>query len=140
MPSRHPYAAALACAMVLAAAGCTTTATAVAPACDSGRNAALDERLYFGTQRPGGVVSDEEWHRFVDEVVVPALPDGFTTWPAQGAWRGTAGNTIREASHVLGVVRPAGAAGDAAVDSIIAAYKTRFAQEAVLRTTTPTCQ
>lgn len=140
MPSRRRDTAALACTLAFLATGCTMTTTAVAPACASGRNAALDERLYFGTQRPGGVVSDKDWHRFVDEVVVPALPDGFTTWPAQGAWRGVDGDTIREASHVLAVVRPASAAGDAAIDSIIATYKARFAQEAVLRTTTPTCQ
>jgi len=138
MPNRR-FLAALACTLLLAASGCATPTTALAPACAPGRHAALDERLYFGTQRPGGVVSDEDWNRFVDEVVVPALPDGFTTWPAQGAWRGADGDTIREASHVLAAVRPTGATGDAAIQRIIAAYKSRFAQEAVLRTTTPTC-
>jgi len=140
MPSRRHYVAALACTLAVLTAGCATTTIAVAPACAPGRVAAFDERLYFGTQRPDGVVSDEEWNRFVDEVIVTALPDGFTIWPARGAWRGADGDTIREASHVLAVVRPTEAAGDGTIERIIAAYKTRFAQEAVLRTTTPTCQ
>jgi hypothetical protein len=139
MPTCRILAAALACVLALAATACATT-THMSSSCAPGQHPALDERLYFGTQRPDGVVSDGEWNGFVDEVIAAALPDGFTTWPAQGAWRGADGTTIRETSHVLAVVRPPHAAGDGAIGRIIAAYRTRFAQEAVLRTTTPTCQ
>ena len=68
----------------------------MASSCAPGQHPALDERLYFGTQRPDGVVSDGEWNRFVDEVIAAALPDGFTTWPAQGAWRGADGTIDTE--------------------------------------------
>src|SRR3546814_15819935 len=80
-----------------------------------------------------------EWEAFIDEVIAPAFPAGFTTWPAQGAWRDASGRTIREASHVLAVVHPAGdTTSDTAIATVIAAYRTRFAQEAVLRTSTAT--
>src|SRR3546814_2294390 len=48
-------------------------------------------------------------------------PAGFTTWPAQGAWRDASGRTIREASHVLAVVHPAGdTTSDTAIATVIA--------------------
>src|SRR3546814_4847821 len=54
---------------------CATTAAALQ--CPPGQEAAIDERLYFGTQRPGGVVTDPEWEAFIDEVIAPAFPAGF---------------------------------------------------------------
>ena len=110
--------------------------------CDAGSRAMVQERLYFGTQRPAGTaVSDAEWRGFVDAVVAPAFPDGFTTWDAAGGWRGADGRTVREASHVLEVVRPsgAGAVAEDAVGKVAADYAARFGQEAVMRTRTATC-
>ncbi|MDQ2703496.1 MAG: DUF3574 domain-containing protein [Pseudomonadota bacterium] len=137
MPMRRHFIA-LACTLVvLATTGCATARIALQ--CAPGQDAAIDERLYFGTQRPDGVVSDLEWEAFIDEVIAPAFPAGFTTWPAQGAWRDASGRTTREASHVLAVVHAASETSAPAIATVIAAYKTRFAQEAVLRTSTPTC-
>lgn len=135
MPLRRLCLASLACAVVLGTTACATTA----PGCAPGERAAMDERLYFGTQRPGGQVSEAEWAGFVDDTIAPAFPAGFTTWPAQGAWRGEDGRTVREASHVLAVVHPADAAAEAAIAAIIAAYQARFDQEAVLRVRAPVC-
>ena len=138
MPAcRQPIVVALVFGLAMAASGCTTTTAALQ--CAPGQHRAIEERLFFGTLRPGGVVTDAEWEGFVDDVVVAAFPDGFTTWPAQGAWRGADGRTIREASHMLSVVHPRDAAVEAAITAIIDRYKAGFAQEAVLRTSTPTC-
>jgi hypothetical protein len=136
MPIHRRCLAALACVLLMAAGACATTP---APRCAASEHAVVDERLYFGTQRPGGVVTDAEWAGFVDGVVAASFPDGFTTWPAQGQWRGMDGQPVREASHVLAVMHPDDNASEAAIAKIIATYKARFAQEAVLRVRTPAC-
>jgi len=56
---------------------------------------------------------------------------------SRGQWRGVAGRPKREPSFVLEVVHPAGSAEtDSAILAIIAEYKRRFGQEAVLRVAT----
>lgn len=108
--------------------------------CNAGTRPMVAERLYFGTERPGGVVSDADWDAFVDDMIAARFPAGFTTWNAAGGWRGADGRALREASHVVEVMRPADATeADAAIDATIAAYKARFDQEAVLRVRTPAC-
>lgn len=109
------------------------------PRCATGSQPVVQERLYFGTQRPAGVVSGAEWSAFVDEVVAAAFPDGFTAWDAAGGWRGADGRPLREASHVVEIVHPAGTATDTAIAKVIADYKTRFDQEAVMQARVPAC-
>ena len=99
----------------------------------------IAERLYFGTQRLGGVVSDAKWNAFLDDTIAPRFPAGFTTWDAAGGWRGADGHALREASHVVEVMHPAGTTADAAIAATIATYKARFEQEAVLRVRVPAC-
>lgn len=99
----------------------------------------VDERLYFGTRRPGGEVSEAEWKDFLEHAIAAGFPDGFTTWPAQGRWRGEDGRVVREASHVLSVVHRDDDANEAAIADIIDAYKARFDQESVLRVRAPAC-
>jgi hypothetical protein len=135
--SRAATAAALV-AGAIALGGCAHPLT-TASRCDAGARPTGAERLYFGTQRPGGLVSDVEWNAFVDDTIAPRFPAGFTTWDAAGGWRGADGHALREASHVLEVMHPAGTAADAAITATIAAYVSRFEQEAVLRVRVPAC-
>jgi hypothetical protein len=107
--------------------------------CAPGERVMVNERVYFGTQRPGGEVSSAEWADFVDRTIAAGFPDGFTSWPAEGRWRGADGSIVREPSHVLALVHPGDAASDAAIAGILAAYKARFEQEAVLRVRAPAC-
>ena len=124
----------------LALLAMTSGCASLAPArCADGEQAMVEDRLYFGTLRPGGVVSDADWAAFLETSVTPAFPDGFTTWPAQGAWRGGDGQVVREASHVLDIVHPGDAASAARIAAIAAAYQARFEQEAVMRVRTPAC-
>lgn len=118
------------------AGGC---AHAPQPRCDAGARPMVQERLYFGTQRPGGEVSEAEWRAFVDEVVAIAFPDGFTSWDASGGWRGADGRSLREASHVVEIVRPVDARTEAAIAKLMADYTGRFDQESVLRVRVPVC-
>ncbi|MGB2867297.1 MAG: DUF3574 domain-containing protein [Bacteroidota bacterium] len=96
------------------------------------------ERLFFGRNVHGvPAVSDSAWGAFLAEEVTPRFPDGFTVWPAAGQWRGADGRIERETSFVLELVHPSSATADSNVAVIIAAYKQRFQQEAVLRVIIP---
>jgi hypothetical protein len=112
---------------------------ACAPALPStGTEPVVAERLYFGRNMGDTLgVTDSAWTVFVSDVVSGRLPRGFTFWKAEGQWRGVDGRSQREPSFVLEVVYPARSAEtDAAIVAIIAEYKRRFGQEAVLRVVT----
>jgi hypothetical protein len=96
------------------------------------------ERLFFGCNVDGvQVVSEPAWRAFLEEAVAPRFPEGFASWRAWGQWRRADGETEREASFVLELVHPPSAAADRNVAAIVAEYKTRFRQEAVLRLVLP---
>jgi hypothetical protein len=131
---RLAHIATMAAAVVIA--GCATSAE---PACSAGERRSVDELLYFGTGMADGVVSDDQWAAFLRDVVTPRFPDGLTTWPASGQWRAGDGSLTLENTHVLNLVHVADQATEKAVQSIIADYKDRFRQEAVLRVKTYAC-
>src|SRR5215218_2105394 len=58
--------------------------------------------LYFGRSRPdGSMVSDEEWNKFLNDIVTPRFPDGFTVLDGLGQYKDRAGKVIKEPSKVL---------------------------------------
>lgn len=122
--------------LALAVAGC---ASLQRQACSSGEQPAVKESLYFGTAKPSGVVTPEEWAEFLRSTVTPRFPQGLTAWQASGQWRGADGAVIREASHVLDLVHPDDPTSENAVLEIVAEYKSRFHQEAVLRVKSHAC-
>lgn len=109
------------------------------PRCATGEQLAVNELLYFGTEKQGGVVSPQEWSAFLASAVTPRFPAGLTVWPASGQWQSADGSITREDSYVLNLVHPADTAVGRAVSSIVAEYKSRFQQEAVLRVRTYAC-
>jgi hypothetical protein len=112
---------------------------ACAPAMRStATEAVVAERLYFGRNTGDTLgVTDSAWAVFVNDVVSARLPGGFTFWNAEGQWRGADGRPKREPTFVLEVIHPVRAAGmDSAIVGVIAEYKRRFGQEAVLRVVT----
>jgi hypothetical protein len=123
------------------AAAVALTACAARPLadCPAGATAATAELLYFGTATPGGVVSEAEWQAFVRNEVTPRFPQGLTTWRADGQWRGADGKIVREGSHVLSLLHARDSRADAAIAAIVAAYKSQFRQESVLRVTSQAC-
>lgn len=118
-----------------------TACGAMAPrlVCPPGQQAAVQELLYFGTDKPSGRVTPQEWAQFLRETVTPKFPEGFTAWPASGQWRSADGTVVHEPSYVLSLVHPPGAAANQAIQDLAATYKTRFQQEAVLRVTSSAC-
>ena len=118
---------------------CGGCANAPQTHCGPNERPSVDELIYFGTGRPGGAVSDEEWEGFLRDVVTPRFPQGLTSWPASGQWRSGDGSLTREASHVLNLVHADDHATERAIQAIVAEYKAQFRQEAVLRVKTPAC-
>lgn len=98
-----------------------------------GGSAAVLDRLYFGRAMPnGGEVSDDGWRTFLRESITPRFPNGLTYWAADGQWRDSTGLIVRERSFVLELLHDGVPARDSAIGIIIADYRSRFQQEAVL--------
>ena len=69
--------------------------------CKDGYQLAVHDSLYFGTAKPDGVVSSEDWAKFLESTVTPRFPHGLTSSRASGQWRGPDGEIVREDAHVL---------------------------------------
>jgi hypothetical protein len=92
--------------------------------------------LYMGMSIPGGaMVRDEEWEKFLSDIVTPLFPDGFTVLSGRGQYREASGTIAKEPSHVLVFLyrRSERKTAGAKVESIRTEYKKRFSQESVLR-------
>ena len=95
--------------------------------------------LVFGTARPHSEpLSESEWQSFLDSVVTPRFPDGFTVLNGLGQWRGQDGLT-REHSRMLVIWHERSPNRDADIEAVRSAYKSRFDQESVLRIDSVSC-
>jgi hypothetical protein len=96
-------------------------------------------RLIFGLSMPdGGQLDAAAWNDFVETVVAPRFPDGFTVLDGRGRWRDPkSGAVAREDSKVLLILHPGGADAARRIDAIVEAYKRRFRQRSVLRWESP---
>lgn len=124
-------------AAVLASGGCATSGSIV---CHADERRLISETLYFGTAKPGGgLVEAADWTWFLQEAATSRFPEGLTVWQASGQWRGANGKIVEEASHILNLVHPGDEASERKVEEIASEYKSRFQQEAVLRTRGVVC-
>lgn len=128
---------------VIVIAGCAGRASpspTPSPSCAIGDTALVRDVLYFGRNRPGGgAVTDEEWQSFLDQVLTPRFPAGWTVVAATGQWKGKSGLVEQERSEVVTVFHSGAEAARRAVMEVVVEYKRRFQQEAVLRERMPTC-
>jgi hypothetical protein len=127
--SRRTYAVCSA-SFVIALASC---ASAPGGVCPSGQLHAVYDSLFFGTAKPIGTVSKEDWATFVNSTVTPRFPQGLTVSLTNGQWKSSDGTIIRESSYVLTLIHPDDNDNEQAVRDITNAYKAQFQQEAVLR-------
>jgi hypothetical protein len=107
--------------------------------CHGGEQLAVEDALFFGTQKPNGVVTNEEWARFLQDVVTPRFPRGLTVSDASGQWLSANGSPVRELTHILHLVHPDDAANDALLAKVISEYKAQYDQESVLRVKVKAC-
>ncbi|QPD05934.1 MAG: hypothetical protein Nkreftii_003708 [Candidatus Nitrospira kreftii] len=108
--------------------------------CGDGGQRAVQELLYFGTEMPSGHVGPQDWAQFLNEIVTPRFPNGFSTWQASGQWRSASGDVIREPSYVLSLLHSEDVDQEQAIRELVTSYKTRFHQEAVLRVRSSVCK
>jgi hypothetical protein len=121
----------------MALAGCQAGASGVdCPL--AGQSRMVELKLYFGRDIPGGgLVDDFAWRSFAANVLTPAFPEGFTVFGAMGQWRDPkTGTVVREPSFV---VERIGVVDSAAIERVMAAYRTQFRQVSVGRLTTTVC-
>jgi hypothetical protein len=124
-------------------AGCL--AIAKAPEAPANARCAVGEpmvetRLYLGLSSPRGPVAPEAFASFIETDVVPRWEEGFTVLEGEGVWRSASrGVTDREPSRVLVRLHAGAAQDDAEIEAIRAAYVSRFAQDAVMRTDAAAC-
>lgn len=112
------------------------------PIPEAARNRAVTfgrTELFFGTARPGGVVSEAEFRMFVDHEVTPRFPDGLTVIDAAGQFTGADGVLVKEDSFVMVLLYPVEAANDShrKIETIRRLYRKKFQQESVLRVDDP---
>ena len=128
---------------LLGLAGCAASSLPIHPGigtCEAGDQSMVRDTLYFGRNRPrGGTVREAEWRRFLNETITPRFPDGLTVVKATGQWRNASGQIEREASEVVTVLHSGDLTARGKVSEIIAEYRQRFDQEAVLRERATTC-
>jgi hypothetical protein len=95
--------------------------------------------LFFGTAKPTGVVTEEEFRSFVDAEVTPRFPDGLTLLKGDGQFRGENEVVIKEQSFVLILLYPYDTFKKSSqkIQQIRDRYKDAFDQESVLRVDDP---
>jgi hypothetical protein len=91
--------------------------------------------LFFGSAKPEGEVTEEDFQRFLDEVITPLFPDGLTLLSGLGQFRNAKGDIIQERSWLLILLYPLEDRQDNSVkiEEIRRQYKDDHEQESVLR-------
>ncbi|MFA5920892.1 MAG: DUF3574 domain-containing protein [Methylococcaceae bacterium] len=130
------YRTALIIALAMAISACASTKDFT---CKGNEQSAVHDALYFGTVKPNGAVSPEEWAEFLKGTVTPRFPLGLTAWQASGQWRSADGSIVRESSYVFTLVHPDDKLSEKAVLEIVGTYKSKFQQESVLRVRSHAC-
>ncbi|MDE2487271.1 MAG: DUF3574 domain-containing protein [Alphaproteobacteria bacterium] len=132
----------LAPVMLLVLTGCIAIDAKGGPveavACSAGEARQDVAQMIFGRnigERLG--VSDEDFSRFLEEVVTPRFPDGVTVQDSQGRWLYN-GVQYREPGKIVTLILRR-QKDRAKLGEIAAAYEQRFHQDAVLILVHPDC-
>ena len=108
--------------------------------CPEGSEAFVRYELFMGRSGPGGeVVTEQAWDAFLGDTVTPRFPDGLTILDAQGQWRNSEGEILKERSKVLVILAPPGDELRGLIDEVSDEYKRRFNQESVLEVESDAC-
>lgn len=97
----------------------------------------ISTHLYFGTGRHNGhpPITDEEFDKFIADVVTPRFPSGLTLQQGRGQWRDKDGDINQERSYELTVMYPVreARARNADIEYIRRLYCTMWELESVGR-------
>ena len=125
--------------LALLTASLSACSTTYLISCKDGDRLAIHDSLFFGTAKPNGVVTAEDWAKFLESTVTPRFPQGLTSSRASGQFRGADGEIVREDSHVLQLLHPDDAPNEKAIREVMDSYKSQFHQESVLRIRSHKC-
>jgi hypothetical protein len=121
--------------------GCSRVPASTQPTQPTVASTQVIDRLSFGRDIPtGGTVTDSAWLVFLDQVVTPRFPGGFSVVRSEGQWRYADGRIQREAGFFLELYHAPGTPPDSTFEAIAREYMRRFNQEAVARTRIPVRQ
>ena len=127
-------------AAFLMLAGCTAPSQHTATDTCKADNQMQQTTLYFGLNRPAGAqITPDEWQQFVDRDVTPRFRDGLPEFDARGLWLGIDGKVAREPSMALMLSHGKDAQSEKNIEALRGIYKSRFAQESVMRVDQPVC-
>ena len=110
--------------------------------CPDGTDPYTEYRLFFGRGSADNprAVSDEAWSKFLEDTITVEFPDGLTVLDAYGQYTDTATKRlIKEDTKLLIILVPPDADSTPGIDRIVEEYKSRFAQQGVLREIKATC-
>ncbi len=129
-------AALAACAFIL-----SCSSEAQTNPCPDGTESYTEYRLFFGRGNADNrqVVSDQQWDEFVEDTITVEFPEGLTILDAYGQYTNSDGILIEEDTKILIILVPPNANSAPGINRIIEGYKSRFAQQGVLRQIINTC-
>lgn len=89
--------------------------------------------IYFGRHFSAkGEITDQQFAEFLSLQVTPAFPAGMTVYDAYGQMRHSNGEIIKQKTKVVVLVHQNSKADDDAINKIIAAYRSKFANPQVM--------
>ena len=98
----------------------------------------IQTTIYFGRDVPGGgEVSDEEFGRFLEEVVTAEFPAGMTVFDAYGQMQRDDGTIEKQRTRAVLQVHEKSDANSEKAGKVIDTYRARFSSPQVMRTTIP---
>jgi hypothetical protein len=129
--------------LIATLAGCSTQQSplrAVTCPADQGTPMLVFQLFLGASVRGQGEVTDQAWRDFVDQVVTPNLPNGYTVFDGTGAWLDPATTaTIHEKTRVLLAALPDTPAAAASIARVRESYASQFRQSLVGMTVAPAC-
>lgn len=88
--------------------------------------------LYFGTSTNEGIITNEEWSNFLDEIVTPNFPEGMTIHDTYGQWKRPDGGIVKEPGKVIVHIYDINEDKSENINAIINGFKERFQAQSVI--------
>ena len=101
----------------------------------------LVAELFFGRDIKGRApLTDAEWAAFIENIITPNFPDGFTVFDGEGQWRNPrTGHIARAPTKVLLVAAPRTPDLARRLSAVIDTFKSQFHQQSVGLITRDSC-
>jgi hypothetical protein len=89
--------------------------------------------IYFGRHFSNrGDITDQQFADFLSSHVTPEFPAGLTVYDAYGQMQHSSGEIVKQKTKVVVLVHKNSKADDDAINKIIAAYRSKFANPQVM--------